>query len=526
MTPTRADPLTLWADEISSVVRSATAIAVGILSNEGVLLYASSGLKHLLRGDEQHPGNLEYLINPPLSQFLQPGQSDGVLYSGWFTFSTFMSQYRSVRGEIRKKGDQLLLMAQYDVDELVRTTQDLIELNGEITSLQRDLALANLKQKQTLEILGAEEERYRSVVEDQTELICRFRPNGQPSFVNRAYSRFTGKSAEEILTAPADAPPPLLTTPDQYAENLSKLTPDNPVTSYEHQVTDANGTLRYLQWTCRAFFNARGKAVEYQAVGRDLTGQKAAEAQRKELELERERGTLLSNFVRDISHDLNTPLTILSTALYLLPKIKDPASQKERIASMEQQVERLKTLIAQAMTMSRLDSGSMQFAPVNIHELVTVAAESAKPTATRRGLQIATHLATSPISVEGDQAQLTQALASIVDNALKFTPAGGSITLRAHADSEATIEIEDTGIGIAADDIPHIFERFYRGDKARSEETGGAGLGLPIARRIVELHHGRIDVTSTLGNGSVFRITLPVKQPNPVMRERSSAIHS
>jgi signal transduction histidine kinase len=119
----------------------------------------------------------------------------------------------------------------------------------------------------------------------------------------------------------------------------------------------------------------------------------------------------------------------------------------------------------------------------------------------------------SELFVEGDSHALHRLFLILIDNAVKYTPTGGSITVGlVRHDSSALAEFRDTGIGISADDLPNIFERFYRADKARSREFGGVGLGLSIARWVAEAHRGSIEVQSTPGTGSVFRIRLPLLQ--------------
>ena len=112
--------------------------------------------------------------------------------------------------------------------------------------------------------------------------------------------------------------------------------------------------------------------------------------------------------------------------------------------------------------------------------------------------------------VQGDRDQLQQLLLNLVDNAIKYTPAGGTISLGLYGEGGwARLEVADSGIGIPADDLPHIFDRFYRSDKARSRTMGGAGLGLAIVREVAEAHGGRVEVFSTPGQGTLFRVWLP-----------------
>jgi signal transduction histidine kinase len=132
------------------------------------------------------------------------------------------------------------------------------------------------------------------------------------------------------------------------------------------------------------------------------------------------------------------------------------------------------------------------------------------PQAADKQLQLALDLADDLPPAQVDAVELGTALMNLVENAVRYTDPGASVTVRTRAERDCVlIEVSDTGIGIGQDDLPHIFERFYRADKARSTETGGVGLGLAIALKIVEAHKGRIDVESVPGEGSTFRVALP-----------------
>ncbi len=385
------------------------------------------------------------------------------------------------------------------------------EILGVIVDISEQKAL-EAELREANKGLRASEQRYHTVVEDQAELICRFLADGRLAFANGAYSRFVGKPEEELIgqTVPSFILP---LDPQGSGRNFLTLSPAKPLVTYERQLPSADNDLLWLHWTCRAFFDLDGQITEYQAVGRDITERKIAETQALELALEHQKVVQLSNFVRAVSHDLYTPLSILSTGLYLLPRTGDPDAKTDRIRNMEHQIERMKALIGEGIILADLDAGpAMALEPVDISGLLSSLAASLTRRAMSSGLRIVLDLEAAPPSVEADEARLHEALIRVVDNALQFTPRGGVITLRTRIGSEAVMEIIDTGVGISGDELEHIFDRFYRVDKARSEETGGAGLGLAIAKRIIELHGGRIDVSSVVGEGSTFRIVLPIQQ--------------
>ena len=149
--------------------------------------------------------------------------------------------------------------------------------------------------------------------------------------------------------------------------------------------------------------------------------------------------------------------------------------------------------------------------PINVSLLCQDAADRATELAAAKGISVTTDLGSTSIVVDGDETALRRLLLILVDNAVKYTPPGGRVNVRlAHEGDAAGIRVSDTGIGIAAADVPHVFDRFWRADKVRSRAAGGTGLGLAIARWIVDRHRGTIVVSSEIGKGSTFTVTLPL----------------
>ena len=165
------------------------------------------------------------------------------------------------------------------------------------------------------------------------------------------------------------------------------------------------------------------------------------------------------------------------------------------------------------MLLARADSGveALALAPVNLTENLRDACCQGRTMADPKIIGFTEVIPKGPILVQGDGHALQRLFLILIDNAVKYTPPGGKVTVSlCSADGFAVAEFRDTGIGISEADLPHIFERFYRADKARSREMGGAGLGLSIGRWIAESLHGMIEVESTLGQGSMFRVRLPL----------------
>jgi heavy metal sensor kinase len=220
----------------------------------------------------------------------------------------------------------------------------------------------------------------------------------------------------------------------------------------------------------------------------------------------------ISQFTADASHELRTPLAVMRTTaeVALLG-----GSDDERRAALEHivaEVGRTSHLVDNLLEIAKADSGNQPLAKTRV-DMVAVAREAATEIAVlarTKGIGLASDLPDTAVHVTGDPRALRRLLLILLDNAVKYTPAGGHVDLAVDTSGgHASFSVRDTGIGIAAGDLPHIFDRFYRVDRARSREHGGTGLGLSIGRWIVEAHGGAIQVESELERGSVFRVRLP-----------------
>ena len=220
-------------------------------------------------------------------------------------------------------------------------------------------------------------------------------------------------------------------------------------------------------------------------------------------------------FVADAAHELRTPLTSLRTSIEVALREKRLTAKDARAAleSNLEDVESLEALVEDLLTLARYEKGvpAAGFQPVDLAESCRAAARHVRHVAEARGLRFEEHL--EPVVLEADEKGLQKLVSVLLDNAIKYTERG-SITLSCgQAGKYAVIEVSDTGAGIAPDDLPRIFERFYRADTARTRDASHSyGLGLSIARKIVDLHRGTITVSSEPGKGSVFTVRLPLKQ--------------
>jgi len=222
----------------------------------------------------------------------------------------------------------------------------------------------------------------------------------------------------------------------------------------------------------------------------------------------------VTQFTADASHELRTPVSLIRTEAELaLRRSRGEAEYKEALRHILLEAERTTALIEQLLALARADSGreALHMQPVNLTRTFDGVLEGWRQVAAIRNLQFSASIAAQDSFVMGDQAALRRLADILLDNAFKYTPSPGSVHLCFEQESgSAVLKVQDSGPGIAEEDQGKIFERFYRVDKARSREQGGAGLGLAIAQWIVTQHRGAIGVESRVGDGSTFRVELPM----------------
>jgi two-component system, OmpR family, heavy metal sensor histidine kinase CusS len=221
----------------------------------------------------------------------------------------------------------------------------------------------------------------------------------------------------------------------------------------------------------------------------------------------------IRRFTADASHELRTPLTALRAEVEVTlgkPLTLDNATQA--LGNILEELVRMSRLTDQLLTLSRRDAGVEQLTltPLDLHSLAAGVVDTMQPLAEAKEVQLRLD-GEDPVQVAGDEGRLRQVFINLLDNALKFTPERGRVTVRVERRGEAAVvAVEDTGIGIPPEHVPKVFDRFYRVDKARSREQGGTGLGLSISKSIVLAHGGGIELTSVPGHGTTCFVTLPL----------------
>ncbi len=223
--------------------------------------------------------------------------------------------------------------------------------------------------------------------------------------------------------------------------------------------------------------------------------------------------TRTKQFTADASHELRAPMTLIHTAAEY--SVRRERSREELVDSMQKilrESRRTTALVDDLLLLARGDAGkeTAPLQPMDVEPLVRDVAQQATALAASKSIHVDLQLARGALPARANEAQLRRLLLILVDNAVKFTPAEGCVTVSGRSEAaDVTISVADTGIGISPEDLPHVFERFWRADKVRSRETGGTGLGLTIARQIAQQHGAHLGVESEIGRGSVFTVRLP-----------------
>lgn len=367
----------------------------------------------------------------------------------------------------------------------------------------------------TEEELRKSEAHYRAIVEDQTELICRFNPDGKLTFVNEAYCRYFGINRAEALN----------NSLVPFIPDLERDIIQYPVMIHESRVVLKNGKIRWLQWSDRAIFNDQGVLLGFQAVAQDITERKRAEEETlKALHKEKELSELRNRFVSMVSHEFKNPLTSIISAADLLEYYLETASTEKKlqyIQRIQSAATTMNQLLEDVLVIGRHEANKVVFQPTEIN-LIDFCQKIIQET--EFSFSINNHIIfnyfvnpsghhQSMKNIFGlfDEKLLRQILANLLSNAIKYSANDAlvylDLILKEH---EVVFLVKDSGIGIPSDDLPHLFESFHRCQNVGN--ISGTGLGLTIVKRSVEMHGGDISVKSELGVGTTFTVTLPLKK--------------
>lgn len=374
------------------------------------------------------------------------------------------------------------------------------------------------EQKQALEALEASEERYRSVVEAQTEFVLRMTPDGYLTFVNEAYCRYCNMTREQMLDPGyCDLDQLPQGERQRFGAHIARLTPENPVASIElknHQIM--RGT-SWSAWTDRGIFDESGKLVEVQSVGRDVTERVKAEQAREEAEAEisRQRENLhqseklsaLGSLLAGVAHELNNPLSVVIGYSSMLKEFATDPAVSLRADKIHDAAERCSRIVRTFLAMARKKPPSR--GPIDIGEVIMASLELTAYGLRSAGVEVVTRIPGDLPPVYGDTDQLPQVFTNLLVNAqqaLLSVPAPRRLTIVAHPEPGGVeIVVADNGPGMKAEVSKRIFEPFFTTKPAGV----GTGVGLSVCQAIVTAHEGRISVESSEGKGARFTIFLP-----------------
>jgi PAS domain S-box-containing protein len=375
------------------------------------------------------------------------------------------------------------------------------------SSVARDIT----ERKRVELALRNSEERFRQMAENIHEAFRLIDVRDHRIlYVSPAYEAIWGRSVQYLYDANERAWLDTIHSEDR--QRIANLFASSESIDAEYRIVRPDDSIR---WVRDRGFPIRDEAGEiYRMVGiaEDITERKWREQQALELAVQKERVNVLTRFIRDASHDFKTPLSIINTALYVLERVADPEKQQDYLEKVKKQTLRLNKLVEDLLTIVRLESeADFSFDHVDVNTIVRDLEVHVAQLSEEKTLFIRLALCFPPPIVWADHKELMRALLELTKNAIFYTPDGGTVTIRTSiSEAGVLIEFQDTGIGIHPTDLPHIFDHFYRVDQSRSTETGGIGLGLSIARYIINCHGGEITVESTIGKGSLFKVLLPL----------------
>ena len=367
-----------------------------------------------------------------------------------------------------------------------------IESRDEVGELAHAFNEMSLKLKELVETLSGDRARLTSILDNMTDGIIMTDTEGRISLCNRAAEKTfgikntVGKSLIAVVR-------------DHEIDELFKLCLE----------TSSVQDTQYESGTSRRYIRAIAVPVNYDKpegvliLFQDLTDIRNLQTTRREL-------------IGNISHEFRTPLAGIKAMVETLRSgaVDDEKAAPDFLTRIDSEVDRLTQMVAELTELTRIETGKaeLKLEATNLNTLIEEVINQLKPQAERQQLSVKTEFAPDLPDIRVDGERVKQVIINLTHNAIKFTPAGGNITIQSHHDDKhVTIDVIDTGTGISRNDLPHIFERFFKADRARS--GGGTGMGLAIAKHVIEAHGGSIQAHSREGKGTTISFSLPRAEP-------------
>lgn len=407
--------------------------------------------------------------------------------------------------QARDKDNQTIYL-----DFSVKPIVDIGGITQMIITESRDITEQRLAETKRREF----EQRYETLFYNTTDAVFIFDMEGLITDVNQQAEKMLQTSREEIVGHTvfefvADEETQMSAT------ILAGMRGGNQVSSVnERLMRRATGEVFYSETLGLLVTDVHGKPLYVQSTVRDISERKRAEAERFKTALESERTQLLAHFIENASHHFRTPITNMKARMYLLPRVLDnPAKRDEQIDVLNQNLQRLQNILNDLLMILRLQKDDSEYTldkiPVNL--LLSEVRQNFEGRAEYNHHNWTWQLDSQNSLLFGNKGLLAQALVNIIENAIIYTPQGKKITIyNYNRDNYVVFDIIDGGRGISEDEMPHIFEDFFRGQEAMQEDSSSSGLGLTIVRMIVNRYQGKIFVASPEKGGAHFQIILPV----------------
>jgi PAS domain S-box-containing protein len=487
---------------------------------------------------EEYVGDLKVLRTYAPVRIIRGGRPVGAL--------TFTQDYRSIDVQIHEAFRHtavilffaLLVLWGLLIPILRRTTAQLSERNRQLLTQATELEQALRERRRAEETVV----QLAAIVESSDDAIVGTTTHGEILSWNAGAERLFGYTAAEMIGRPAAT-----LVPESRMHELTsvarRVNAGEGVEEHQSRGRRKDGSEVDVSLTVSPIFDAVNRVTGTAVIARDITHIRRQQAQLQALlakervaradaesaqralaeqnERLRELDRLKDEFISLVSHELRTPLTSIRGYLELLLDggAGDLTDDQSRfLAVVDRNSKRLMHLVGDLLFLAQVEAGklALELGDVELDALVVEAVEAAKPIADEKGIDLKASVEPIPTMV-GDRGRLAQVLDNLVSNALKFTGDGGTVDVVVEsANGEAVVEVRDTGIGISAEEQEHLFDRFFRSAEATERAIPGTGLGLTIAKAIVERHEGEIEVESVTGEGTTMRVRLPVRDVSRV----------
>lgn len=463
--------------------------SIAVHDNHGTIIDVNPALERLIGLPR------EALINRSILEFVPEWASEAVDELLEYDGETYEVEAFNAQGEARIIEGRTHRQQWHGEDAYVTLVNDITE--------RKQL------ERQRIEI----ERRYRALFDQTADAVIIVDMQSRIIEVNQRASDMLGYDLDELIHRDTT----LILHWDEHGSRLSvveKLLNDEIVPVFERHFVRKDGTLFIGEVNATVVRDVDRKPLYFQNIIRDTSARRAEQARQFELALQGEKIKMLEDFIGETSHYFRTPLTNLKTSLYLLSRHTDkPEKQTYHRQVIEDEIKRLEQLLEDMLTITRLqrgDEASLTHFNIarNLKEIVDLLQR-----------KNSTHILKlhhkdtddQAYQILGDFQRVMQAFSNLIENAIQYSDAGSEINIIFHHIGEwIAIQVRDQGIGIAAEDIPHIYTSFYRADNARAIDSASSGLGLAITEKVITMHRGMIHVDSEPGKGTTFSVVLPV----------------